>query len=248
MTPLDDGQDVHADDGFNPGAGITPVNQIAAPGLSTLDPSLTGSITVKLMNFTTGPSLPEKTAEIAGLLHDFFSLPLQERTPTEHKAWVKKILDAVGIEEQPFSLIPDNQYPDHAFALARFIEERQYMMMKVPDQLSSPSTPTAESTPFSPRDQFASLDRRLRGMAQNGGDLAPPLMNRRSTDPKTPPTALADTNTVKETQGPLTLLHSFLSKIMPKKSDQASQVDPQQAAASSNADKPQDRSNSPRLK
>ncbi len=245
MTPLYDGQDVHADDGFNPGAGITPVNHTAAPGLSTLDPLLTGSITVKLMNFRTDPSLPEKTAEIAGLLHDFFSLPLQERTPTEHKAWVKKILNAVGIEEQPFSLIPDNQYPDHAFALARFIEERQ-RMTPVPDQPSSPSIPTADPTPFSAGVQLAALNRRFGDMAQNGDALPP--RNRRSTDPKTPPTqAPADTNTVKETKGPLTLLHSFLSKIMPKKSDQASQVEPQQAAASSNADKPQDRSNSPRL-
>ncbi len=78
-------------------------------------------------------------------------------------------------------------------------------------------------------------------MAQNGGDLAPPLIpvpdqqlrNRRSTDPKTPPTALADTNTVEETKGLPALLHSFLSKIMPKKSDQVSQVDSQQAALSS---------------
>ncbi len=157
----DDGRDVHADDGFNPSAELRPANHTAAQGLPTLDPSLTGSITANLMGFTTGPHFSEKTTEIAGLLHDFFSLHFQKRTPTEHKAWVKKILNALEIQEQPFSSIPDNQYPDHAFALARFIQERQQMMIQASDQQSSPSIPTAASPPFSPGAQLAELNRRF---------------------------------------------------------------------------------------
>ncbi len=56
-------------------------------------------------------------------------------------------------------------------------------------------------------------------MAQHAG-LAPPPRNRRSTDPKTPPTqALTDTNAVESTTGLRALLHSLLSKIIPKKYD-----------------------------
>ncbi len=192
--------DMNADDSFNPSTEVIAATHTATPVLPTLDPSLTGSIKAKLMSFTTSPGLPEKTAEIAGLLQDFFSLPLQEKTATEHKVWVKKILKAVEIDEKSFSFIPDNQYADHAFALAKFIQERQHMI-QAPKQQSSPSIPSADPTAFC------------------AGDLAQPPRNRRSTDPKTPPTqTLVHTNTV-ETKGLRALLQSFLSKIMPTKPD-----------------------------
>ncbi len=206
------------DDGFNSSAEVIAATHTAEAGFSTLDPSLKGSITAKLMSFATGPGLDKNKTEIAGLLHDFFSLPLQERTATEHKAWVVKILTALEIDAQIFSFITDKQYADYAFALAKFIQERQHMI-QAPKQQSSPSILSADPTAFCVGDPLASLDRRVGGMALHDGVLAQPPRNRRSTDPKTPPTqTLVHTNTV-EAKGLRALLQSFLSKIMPTKPD-----------------------------
>ncbi len=78
------------------------------------------------------------------------------------------------------------------------------------EKTTTPGTPAADSLKSDA----------VKGKASHDGDLAPPPRNRRSTDPKTPPTqALADTKQVESTTGLRALLQSFLSKIMPTKPD-----------------------------
>ncbi len=208
----------------------------------TSNESLNNSITTKLMEFENDPTLIQKKSEVEALLTDF-SLHFNRMTLTENKEWVQKILATFDIRAQPFASIPDTQYADHVFELVKFITERQHTTEFMNKHFTSSAV--TEKPPFS--DQLKAVNSTLGDMTQNGDALPP--RNRRSTDPKTPPTqATANTNTVEKTKGPRALLHGFLSKIIPKKSDQASQVDPQKAAPSSNVDKPQDRSNSPRFK
>jgi hypothetical protein len=165
-----------------------------------LDPSLTEAITINLVTITKAPNFLEKKAEIERLSQDFFSLRPEESTPTEYKAWVQAIAKALDIEASFFSSIADDQYPDYAVVLARFIGTRQHIML----QLSEPS---------------ATPDRRIGSMPQQDGDLAQPPRNRRSTDLQTPPIpVIADTSTLEESKGIGALLRCLWSKIMPKKS------------------------------
>ncbi len=178
-----------------------------------IDELLCNSIITKLMEFENDSNLIQKKPKVTALLNDF-SLHFKEMTLPKNKEWVQKMLEVFDIRTQSFSFIPDNQYADHTFALARFIQERQHMI-QAPEQQSSPSIPSADPTAFCVGDPLASLDRRVGGMALHDGVLAQPPRNRRSTDPKTPPTqALAHTNTL-EAKGLRALLQSLLSKIMP---------------------------------